>query len=179
MFRSKRRQSTIRPAGAHRSRWSQSARSIVAKLAVTLAVALTCSTVGRSAMADGTAFPFPVGCQCGGPSRPYCHEICPNIIEGDCSAGNVGSKCGANDVGECWGGTPNCRPKDAGTSKTDAGAYILYCQVYENCAMDDEGGCSIAADESAARGAAGLPALFIVSGMLLLMVDRRRRRHRR
>jgi hypothetical protein len=148
--------------------------------ALALAIFSTCSTVVRMAMADGAA--FPVGCACGGPSAPsnnYCYEVCPSIIEGDCSGGVVGAKCGAGNVGECWSGSPNCRP-DAEASSTDAGAGLLYCQMYENCAGDDaSGGCKLGAGDTRTNRQVGLPAVLMVSGIVLLAIDRRhRRRHR-
>jgi hypothetical protein len=149
-------------------------RRFALQLALVLATLSACSTVVRITKADG----FPGGCQCGGPSQPYCREMCPKIIEGDCSLGLVGAKCGASDLGECWPGTPDCRPKDAGTSKTDAGVAILYCQAYDNCLLDDAaGGCSVG-EEGVARRQVGMPAVLIAGGILVLAIDRRRRRHR-
>jgi hypothetical protein len=153
---------------------------LILRMALVLTTLLTSATLARIALADGAIFPVPGGCQCGGPSRPYCREVCPSIIEGDCSSGVEGTKCGVSDLGECWPGTPDCRPKDAGTSKTDAGRPILYCQMYENCAMDDEGGCRIGTENVSARQRiVGLPGALIVSGVLFLAFDHRRRtRHR-
>jgi hypothetical protein len=140
------------------------------RLALALMMFSICSTVVPLARADSA-------CNCGGSSLPSCREICPTIIDGDCSGGVVGAKCGANDFGECWPGKSGCPPRAAGTKNADAGMAMLNCQVYEDCALDaSAGGCRLGADEASTRRQVALPAVLIASGILLLIVERRYRR---
>jgi hypothetical protein len=136
------------------------------RIAILIATVFTWATLARGAHADSA---------CGSGSHSSCDDdLCPPIVSGDCSNAQRGAHCGADDRNTCQTIVASCRQPDAGPpSDRDAGAFALYCLgiCYE------EGGCSIEGDGSARRRIA-FPTILVVSGILFLVVDRRRRRRR-
>ena len=148
------------------------------KLAIALALALTCWMLPRAALADGAAF----GC-IGGGGGPYnaCEGSCPVLLASSCEGKKVGDSCGD------WEGTCrepsrlNCPElRDAGEDGAgpDGGATTLAC-LKERFCEPEEGGCSIGSDEVNRGRLVGLPALLFFGGIFLLAVDRHRRRRGR
>jgi hypothetical protein len=148
--------------------------------AVIFATVFAWSTVARLALADVVG---PGSCGGGSATQEMCHQQCRLIpVPGDCSESDGGpDRCGTDPESACLPIPDTCMIElgDGGLlpDKTDAGAPILYCMEPRRCGDEVDGGCTIGTDDPR-HGPSGLPAVLVMSGILFLAVDRRRRRQR-